>query len=199
MQIQKLTYKSIFYFALGFMVLVAILLVYFFPFNNSNNQRIGEDETLPPLYPGYKWSKEGVDESAGYRIYWIDYGLPLEDQNGNFIVTGFEWVTKITVDEYGEEEDLNNYYEYELGRLGWKGQVENDNVQFSGGDADGPTGSVRGYVKIDDGYIQNIKVSKELLGPWNNAGEIPQPDCPCEIEYRIFVSEPVVIPEELKL
>lgn len=153
-------------------------------------QEISNYENLfpvPELYPKAEWNvfKEGAgEESLGtYALYF------LKDMSEPINLTGNEWISTVmsqTVDEkYDLISDFQNYYNSSLKELGWNNKYEDDKFEFMPIAADGPTGSMWGYLKAKNGMLRVIVLSYEVvLKPDSNKLE-----CPCDLELKVFVSD----------
>ena len=151
-----------------------------------------EQSDLPKLYPELSWSlevkpiPESIKSSAG--LLYGSYGEQI-----NLVLDGNEWIAKKNNMEKNElyrlEENFNKYYDSYLLQNGWKTKIPVADFTLATLSADGPTGGIWGYLKEKNTSIQVIILNKKMLL------KTPQTplslNCPCDVEFRIFVSNPI--------
>lgn len=96
-------------------------------------------------------------------------------------IPGREWVA--ITDTKGEFE---TNYDDQLIKEGWSQNNKYNAHPLSTITADGPTGNIWGYSKIVDGNLRAIIISRGSIS--KTTGKVTT-GCPCNYEYRIFVSD----------
>src|SRR3989344_3315032 len=150
----------------------------------------------PELYPEFEWEEfieselnKSLSESALYS------------QKGNWgsiRMNGKEWTaSKDNLDRDSMEVLLTGfdvYYNSELTQRGWSYIYEDEQYNLVPLSADGPGGSIWGYIKVNDGKLRVILLQK--LTPIEDFGGVAT--CPCSIGFRVFVSDIESIEELVK-
>ena len=134
-----------------------------------------ESLNLPSSYMGYTFTKLASESGAlGKNALYLG--------NKGYNLEGTEWVVKknnvsdAEAAQFGK--DFTSFAEVQLSRLGWVKEGEHKGAKVAPVAANGPTGSVWGYLKTDNGKIQ-VMILKSDKG---------KPTCPCNIEFRVFLS-----------
>ena len=150
----------------------------------------------PRLYPEFEWEEfiesefnKSLSESALYS------------QKGNWgsiRMNGEEWTaSKDNLDRDSMEVLLtgfDEYYNSELTQRGWSNIYEDEQYNLVPLSADGPGGSIWGYIKVNDGKLRVILLEK--FTPIEGFGGVAT--CPCDIGFRVFVSDVESIEELVK-
>ncbi len=109
---------------------------------------------------------------------------------GHFGMPGKEWIAikkNISKEEvYTISNDFRNAYDRELSKLGWLQYTKLGGFKLSPIEAGGPVGNVWGYIKVENGTIKAIIFSSRL--PVSISGMGSTGKCPCDVTFRIFVS-----------
>ncbi len=152
----------------------------------------------PPFYPGLSWT---VDEKQKLGTDIKDRVIYYSSKNtfGHFGMLGKEWVaTKKNISKeeiYLLDHDFKSYYGVGLSKLGWLQDTKLNGFRLSPMVADGPTGSLWGYIKVENGIIKAIILESRLPVSISGIGATGQ--CPCDITFRMFVSKPQVLNQVL--
>jgi len=95
-------------------------------------------------------------------------------------------------------QSLQRKVDGDMTKNGWKQGIQYGDYYIMGMAADGPTGSVIGYVKRVDNQLQTIVCGYSVDGTWVESEEGPmQLKCPCKTTMGIFISDPVDLSEVL--
>lgn len=188
-----------------FFVVIVLLLLIFIPLITFILQKKSskpleskslQDEqqfVTPPFYPKLLWTPADNQELkkllSDRMVYYSS-----KNRDGNFSLSGKEWVaTKQNISKeelYKLVSDLTNYYEDEFTKRGWIFSTKVNGFLLQPMAADGPGGGIWGYIKVENGILNAIVLQKKipisLFGP-----TVRSPDpCPCDITFRMFVSNP---------
>lgn len=137
----------------------------------------------PELPKNHEWTKtEPNDQDSIYNTNREE--IIFADDKG-ITIAGEEWET-ISSDKTS---DLDEYQDT-LQKAGWQNSIDHNGYNLSAVAADGPTGGVWGYMKVANENIRVIIVSLRTIS--KTTGKTVYP-CPCDYEYRVFVSEIVPI------
>jgi hypothetical protein len=90
--------------------------------------------------------------------------------------------------------DFGSYYDNKLSAMGWDAYYEDKKYNFSPLAADGPGGSMWGYVKVKDGRLSEVLLA--TFTPIEDFGGMAT--CPCDVGFRVFVSEAVPLEELIR-
>ncbi|QQG40483.1 MAG: hypothetical protein HYV37_02840 [Candidatus Levyibacteriota bacterium] len=160
----------------------------------SESPQDNQQLTPPPFYPGLSWTlvdKQELKKSIGdYKVHYSS-----KNHDGNFSLSGKEWVgvkQKISQVELNKMEgDFTNYYNDKLTKLGWESSTETNGFLLQSIAADGPSGGIWGYVKVEnETTLEAIILQKETPTSLFSPPEGDPDPCPCDITFRIFVSNP---------
>ncbi len=140
---------------------------------------------IPPLYPNLIWitdTSELLGKSGIYR------------EGNSASISGKQWVASkkgiAPTDMDTVRTGFRKYYDTELTKRGWYTQLKT-----SSGDtviplqADGPGGSIWGYIGSDNNVIR-IVLLEEKLPP---SGPDVQLNCPCDVTFTVFISDTIPI------
>ncbi|TSC70251.1 MAG: hypothetical protein CEO12_455 [Parcubacteria group bacterium Gr01-1014_46] len=161
-----------------------------FKFTNGNN-------TIA-LYPKLNWQKTVSVDGSSYGIFLDNYDY-IKDVSGsksnNVTIPVEVWVATTTEKIYSE---FSKYYSDLLRQPGWNDgriQIPSKSLTILPLTADGPLGSAWGYVNISSTTFRVIGLSYQLVKyiQISNNDEPIEGECPCEFEYRVFVSDDVDI------
>jgi len=104
-------------------------------------------------------------------------------------MNGQEWITsKDNLDRNSMDSLLSGfeqYYDKELTRRGWDTVYKDDLYYFVPLSADGPGGSIWGYIIVKDDKLREVILQK--ITPIEDFGGVAT--CPCNVGLRVFVSE----------
>lgn len=134
-----------------------------------------ESFNLPPSYMGYTFSKLTPDKNTLGKtaLYYDNKPIGLE---------GTEWVVtknNLSDKEYASSiKDFETFTNIQLQKLDWVTEKTIDGHKFSVLSASDPTSNVSGYLKIMNGKIQVILLQTQR----------DKLQCPCNLEFRIFLS-----------
>lgn len=159
-----------------------------------------ELNNLPEFYSKVFWEKIPFDQQSDFGKYAIYLYL------GNIIIDppelcGQEWVARVgasTIEESNQIEDsFYQYYSSEFLKRGWNWKINVRGFEINGAAADGPTGGIWGYLKATKNELRTVVLSRDFSG---QRKAVPDDDffefnCPCETEFRIFVSDIVSLDE----
>ncbi len=156
----------------------------------SESPQDNQQLTPPPFYPGLSWT---VDDKQELGTDIKDRVIHYSSKNtfGYFGMTGKEWTaTKRNISKeeiYAINKDFESYYDREVLKFGWLRDTEINGFSLSPMVADGPIGSIWGYIKV-----QNRKIEAIIFSwlPVSISGMGSTGKCPCDITFRIFVSNP---------
>src|SRR3989344_5522919 len=118
----------------------------------------------PELYPEFAWEEVDASDSSSL-LSEGKYQAPFSVGSSLVIITvsGKEWIYKETVSSDKREmlkSGFNEYYQKQLNKLGWDiNAIEYKNKKIQGPSADGPTGSLKGYIKIAGEKMRLIAVN----------------------------------------
>ncbi|GEM_PF-5517541 len=152
-----------------------------------------EKPFIPPLYPELSWVSS---EKQELRLLLGDSMVYYSSRthSGSFGVVGKEWEAtrqNISKEElYKVDGDFTKYYNDELTKHGWVFSTRTNGFLLQPMATDGPGGGIWGYTKVENGTLYAIILQKKkpisLFTP-----PVGSPDpCPCDITFRIFVSNP---------
>lgn len=151
------------------------------------------------LFPEINWELIKENKIFDFAVYYDNYSTATDSANaivGNKALVGQLWgstVGNLNHDELGQlVKSFSEYYSSEeLESEGWQEFVNYEGIRLSALAADGPSGSVWGYLYIEDEELKVIIVSHETEGPWTTSENTPATlNCPCTISFEVFVSEP---------
>jgi len=155
------------------------------PTPSSSSNTLG----APQLPTSLNWNP--VDQSDTNSIYNNNKGSFIYASHAEDVdIKGSEWVS---VQE--NESDSIKEYQSTLLKNGWSNYIRYNNRTIATVAADGPTGGVWGYLKVVDEKITVIAISLRTVSKNSTRTTYP---CPCNYEYRVFISTPVSISEALK-
>lgn len=158
----------------------------------TSTQKFYANNTTPELqlYPQFVWTKtsksdkKAISNTAGTLLY-KNAGDPV-----NITFSGVEWST---VQKISNDKELgtvytafSKFYDTQLTSSGWKQKTEVASTPFESIATDGPTGSMWGYVKVENEKLQLVVLSEEIY----SAKETDPPTCPCTVTYRVFITNP---------
>ncbi|OGY96280.1 MAG: hypothetical protein A2122_01515 [Candidatus Liptonbacteria bacterium GWB1_49_6] len=143
---------------------------------------------IPPLFPDVAWRTPSQEEShRDYFTIYIGNGTSLEELNGT------EWIFKQNTQEGDKtfSQDFEIYYRKEASEKGWGFEIPFKNNTLQAPSADGPMGSLWGYLKRKDNLVRLIGLESH----WNYTYSSPEEGgvCPCSEELRVFLSDPLPI------
>lgn len=162
------------------------------PTINTAKPTLNPEETLkaPKLYSGFEWIEVDTNEANSMQRNLSKAPLLYVNYDPVFIsIRGREWKynsgTLNTFEEmYALREKHTTYYSNEASNFGWEQSVDYKNKRVNVIAADGPGGSLWGYVKIVEDKMRVI-----ILQESNDEAVLPIPGCPCKMSFRVFVSE----------
>lgn len=154
-------------------------------------------ENRVELWPGVGWSQSKIVEKE-QALYYDGSFLegPDADFSGSVDLKGREWSGTFETDSSeeagGKIESFQDYYRGKLEESGWESQCWFKNVRMMPVSADGPGGSIWGYVKSRKDEVQVVLLSYKIIG------EAAQREGPVAIdvegvEFKVFISEAVPI------
>lgn len=161
---------------------------------------------LPEFFPEASWEKVSASEPHfGESRIFCGFGRII---CGDSYICGDEWVTRINVSTYEEMwskvDAFREYFRSELSKRGWAWRVNVRGFELTGAAADEPCGmsSTWGYIKVQNERLRTIILdySSFVYGPERIGDEwapCRRKDCPCEIEFRIFISKIISLDEFL--
>lgn len=165
---------------------------------NTTNQ---SSVIAPPLFTDVRWQKVPFDPSKtmDFKMAYNDFKYIQEPtkRNEKFIqLPGHLWMTTIKNLSDSQLNDtrvkFQKYYDGTLKDSGWDWQQDLDsmNISFSGPAADGPLGSIWGYVKIQNEKLRLIGLGYQITDytDVSNGGPI-EIKCPCTLELKVFESD----------
>jgi hypothetical protein len=200
------------YLLIFFILLTTVgVVVYFTYFNSSgSNLRTGmykisqraldandlsqtnAQNHIPDLYSDVQWSGPTQIKADSYEILivlnkeYIDGKWQLRSES--IPINGSRWEIDLSKsNQPSVSNEILDYYEEQLVNLGWSEEpIRAGNYEFTPMIADGPMGSVWGYLRMENGIIQEFILS-ELSIPENNTHRI-----------TIYVSDPMSMTDLLK-
>lgn len=199
MILNKSRFGIIFFLFLGMSILFISSIIlktdFFLKLSKSPAQESYEGQQqnfIPSLYPELAWafSKGSKTQASDYRIYYSSQKL-----DGNISLLGKEWVaTKQNISEeelLKLESDFRNYYDRKLHKFGWNLDIKTNGFLLQTTNAGGPRGNIWGYVKGGKGLVwafilQTTRTSMTGIPP-------PSLGCPCNMEFRVFVSDALLL------
>ncbi len=158
-------------------------------------QQANEQTTLavPMLFPRVTWTRFQPDESKLRKSLGKESIYVSGKKYGTSSIDGQEWegsAKNLTREEINTIlNDFRNYYASKLTAKGWATEVAYTGYKLSPLFADGPGGSIYGYITLKNGQLRAVILMEET--PIENFGSIAK--CPCSIGFRVFVSEIVPI------
>lgn len=182
-------------------ILIISAVLYWRLTNSSSTASVPKDSgsllnDIPPLFPQVSW--EEFIETQENKLLG-EYGLYSQGEIfGSIRMNGQEWTASKGNLDRGSMDKLlasfRSYYDNELTKLGWITYHEDGTYNFSPSAADGPGGSIWGYVKVKDGKIREVLLQN--ITPIEDFGG--RAVCPCNVTFRVFVSEEVLLEELIK-
>jgi len=85
--------------------------------------------------------------------------------------------------------DFISFYDQKLSQTGWEQQIEYKNSSLSTIVTDGINGNTWGYLKISNDTLGVFILSR--IVEFHGKAITQPPSCPCDVEYRIFISDPI--------
>ena len=174
-------------------------------------ERMGENEvkqnsvTIPTLFSGAKWQEVIFDPSKtmDFQMAYDDFKYIQEPakRNQKFVqLPGHLWMATIKNLSDSQlndtREKFQKYYDDSLKSTGWDWQQDLDSkhISFSGPSADGPLGSIWGYVKIQNEKLRLLGLGYQITDytDVSNGGPI-EIKCPCTLELKVFESDEVSV------
>ena len=147
-----------------------------------------ELNNLPGLPDDIPWEKPTFYNDIYYHDLFVN--------SKTIPINGYEWnavKTDITFEERNRLYESFHSTIDKFEKLGWKRQLEYENNIFQGASADSPTGGIQGMFGYDNG---KIRVVSWLTNTRYKTGEMPlNAGCPCDINFRYFLSDIVPIDE----
>lgn len=156
---------------------------------------------VPPLFPKLSWQEVKKEDSVINK----NTMLYVDSDDDNFvgvgaILDGKEWYAeKNNLIEEEFSDLISNFMQYSSNKLlsmGWDGTIKVPGYRLQAITADGPTGSRWGFVGAKDDRFRIIIFDEERWrsknGDWVNSGE-----CPCSLEYSVFVTPELTLEEIL--
>ena len=157
-----------------------------------------QDSFEPPLlFPEVEWGKvvSSEEHTVGKGVL---YSNSTEKAWGSIDLNGDEWIASISAKNGAQMQDfldnLDAYYLALLEQSGWKYKYKDDKYDFSPLQADGPTGEIYGYIKVNSGQLKMVLI--EINRPPVASGDSLK--CPCDASYSIFISNPEKMGELVK-
>lgn len=161
---------------------------------NTNNSF-----TVPPLFPQLEFTSVLLKDNNSLQNTLKSSMLYRNTEPTTTSFTGKEWVASqknlLSQDVGGIYKKFSNYYETELIKNGWSQEVKYKNLKLQTLSAGGATGSTWGYLKIINDKIEIILLSDTINSKGNNT---EPPQCPCNVVYRVFVSDAIPTSEITK-
>lgn len=149
------------------------------------------------LFPGVIWkvfdSNISAKPSLGVK------GLYLQsDEIKTVNLEGYEWTSEIdNLDKESMENLIKEFEDYYVGqttKFGWKTKMNIGSYLFTPLSADGPTGSVYGYIGASNESLRVL-----LLEIIREAKRLKSPIvCPCSVSFRVFVSDTLTLAEVIR-
>lgn len=143
-----------------------------------------EDLLEPPeLYPEVNWG-EFVESEFNKSL-----GRSALYSRGPIRMNGMEW--EASKDNLNRDSmnalltGFDKYYDSELTKKGWSNNYQDKQYDLSPLAADGPGGSIWGYIKVNNGKARVILLEK--ITPVEDFGGVAK--CPCDVGLRVFVSD----------
>lgn len=152
---------------------------------------------LPVLFPELSW-QEVDPRNSRMKEYEVLY---VTNDEGSYSYSGVklpgkEWTTQksYTADEGWTtiSQNLMKYFEDNFSKIGWGSRVQLPGYTLQASAADGPLGSVWGFVGVKD--MQVRVVTFEEVRSDNGQGV-----CPCKLTYWVNISEITPFEEVLTL
>lgn len=139
---------------------------------------------IPNLYPNLSWTRVDFrDQRIKSPGLYYNYE-PLE-----VTVSGEEWSAKLSVETDKNYTELisafRSYYQDTFENLRWKSETKIDGKTLMPTVADGPTGSLWGYLDITDGKMKVVMLNYNTT--FSPSKTLPLV-CPCNVEFRVFES-----------
>lgn len=139
---------------------------------------------IPDLYPNLSWTH------VNFRDQRIKSpGLYYNYEPLKVAVSGEEWSAKLSVETDKNYTELisafSSYYQDTFENLRWKSETKIDGKTLMPIVADGPTGSLWGYLDIADGKMKVVMLSYNTT--FSQSKTLPLV-CPCNVEFRVFES-----------
>lgn len=151
--------------------------------------------TIPPLIQGLVWKEETDNLLKGdYMVSYNNFKYQEDPKNRKQEIVklyGQLWIANV----YDQGEHFKNFEDL-LKKSGWNFSVDLDDIKlsFDGPQADGPNGSLWGYIKVENNKLRLIGLSSNLIEYTDvgNGGPV-QVECPCTYELQVFESGEVDI------
>jgi len=157
------------------------------------------------LPDNYSWREETLTDDdffsmrAFYDGRYAESELP--GQSGDIVFPSGKYYSTVITDMEVNSfpgQNLWGKIDKSMNRNGWKMGIPYAEYEIQGTAADGPTGSLVGYVKKLDNQLRTIVYSYSVSGTWVGTSESPaQLKCPCKTTINIFISDPVDLSEVL--
>lgn len=156
-------------------------------------KKLTPNNSIPtlPLYPQFMWTKtsdadnKSIEKTSSTLLY-KNAGEPTAIK-----FSGAEWNTVQKVLSNKELGTVDNafakYSDTQLKNSGWDQKTTIGTTTFDTIAADGTTGSIWGYVKVENENLQLIILSEEI----EHTKATEPPTCPCTVTYRIFEANPI--------
>lgn len=155
---------------------------------------------IPALYPTLSWIPDAEPTLGQDSLFYNNWDYEKDSKklkDGYASLNGKEWFSEQNIQETEKLWELDSsfekYYESELRKRGWTWNVYTNGYEIDGAAADGPTGSVWGYMKLDGDKIRTITLRREIIeGNYQKEDpSAPVISCPCKIKFWVFVSDEV--------
>lgn len=149
--------------------------------------------SMATLYPLLVWKNIPSTDQNSIQNSSKDSMIYSNNEPLSVPISGKEYVaTKknlSTQDESTLYNNFKNFYDQQLTTTGWEQQIKYSNQQLTTIVADGITGNMWGYLKISNGTLGIFVLSRNIT--FLVGTSIEPPSCPCNVEYRVFISNPI--------
>lgn len=157
---------------------------------------------VPPLFPDLTWQeveKKDSQINKNTMLYVIS-----EDHQfyaSAAALEGDEWYALKSnlsdTESYNLQKMLFDYYSNEFSNKNWDYQIQVPGYKLQAIVADGPVGSIWGYVGAKDGLYRLLVVDERFPRVEDRGWSAIPASCPCSINYRIFVTPELTLDEIL--
>ncbi len=140
---------------------------------------------IPSGFMGFSVSKAESDSSIETSALYYDYDyIPLSLS---------AWALRrenIGGEEYSRLSDLvGKFLDSEFTNKGWSPEIIVYGKSLQPLTADGPGGRIWGYIKKEDNRFQVVLIQEINTSQKGQPVSNPTQDCPCNIEFRVFLSD----------
>ena len=157
---------------------------------NIPEEELAELKNLPEFPSEFFWKRSLENHLENEKI--VNYGTSGGYLFGDSSFCGQEWIA--IVENFTHEEIIKfnqsfSSFDSEFLNLGWERRISEGGFEITGVAADGPDGGMWGYVKVQNGRLRTVVLSRHYTRTQKSLDDNYGERDPSGMEFRIFISD----------